>query len=76
MTQTLTEQLLEETRERCLAHADHVGRLIAENDALKAELLSVRREDQRRIDALGLQVSQLERALQDSRRRERNEGIR
>ena len=76
MTQTLTEQLLEETRERCLAHADHVGRLIAENDALKVELVSVRREAQRRIDALGLQVSQLERALQDSRQRERNEGIR
>ena len=73
MTQTLTERLLEETRERCLAHADHVGRLIAENDALETELAEVRREAQRRIEALGLQVSQLERALQDSRRRERVE---
>lgn len=70
MTQSLTERLLEETRERCLAHADHVGRLIAENDALETELAEVRREAQRRIEALGLQVSQLERALLVSRRRE------
>ena len=73
MTQTLTERLLEETRERCLAHADHVGRLIAENDALETELAEVRREAQRRIEALGLQVSQLERALLVSRRREKVE---
>ena len=70
MTQTLTEQLLEETRERAENYAARIGYLEAENHAMSAELTSVRREAQRRIDDLTLQVDQLERALQSSRRRE------
>ena len=60
---TLTEQLLEETRERAEAYAERIGRLEADNHVLEAELAEVRREAQRRVDDLSVQLEQARAAL-------------